>query len=167
MINMNSRIFRSLAGGILFVCLCAYAAHAQAFLPHIRTTARICVYQATYDEDGEFIGTQPVVEMSLLLQEGKKSDFSNVFGLEGCLVLDEVDMSQGAPTFTIQRVMEGVVADSRQFRCGKEIAKGRFSRTFSCVAGDALQAWNLDKDLWACVVVEMHREPCQQGIVLW
>ncbi len=165
--NMNSRLFRSLAAGIFFVCLCAYAAPAQAFLPRIRTTARICVYQATYDDGGNFIGAQPVAEKSLLLQQGEKSDGFNVPGLEGCLVLDEVDMRQGFPTFTIQRVLKGVVADSRQFHCSKEIAKDLFSRTFSCVAGDAPQAWNLGKDLWACVIVDIREEPCQQGIVLW
>ena len=165
--NINSRMFRSLAAGVLFVCLCAFAAPAQAFLPRINATARICVYQAAYDDAGRFIGALPVAEKSLLLRHGKKSDSFDVPGLEGCLVLDEVDTSQSLPTFTMQRVVEGAVTDRRSFRCEKEIAAELVSRTFSCVAGDAPQQWSIGKDLWVCVVVDIREEPCLQGAVLW
>ena len=163
--NMNSRMFRLLAAGVLFVCLCACAAPAQAFLPRILATARVCVYQAAYDDDGNFIGALPVAEKSLPLRHGKKTDSFDVPGLEGCLVLDEVDTSQSLPTFTVQRVLDGAVADSRKFRCEKEISSELCSHAFSCAAGDAPQQWTIDKDLWVCVIVDIREE--QQCAVLW
>lgn len=159
----KSRIFRSLAASILFVCLCAYAAPAQAFLPPIRIAARICVYQAAYDCDGNFIGAQPVAEKSQLLQHGKQSDFVNIPGLEGYLILDEVDLCHGRPTFTIKRIVEDAVVDCRQFHCEKEIA----ANTFSCVTEEATPAVRLEKDLWACVIVDIREEALQQGLLLW
>lgn len=163
MMNMNFRMIRLLTAGIFFVCLCIYTATAQAFLPPIQITAKICMYQTIYDDNGNPVGEQPVAENSLPLRSGSKAVFANVPGLDGYFTFEEVDLDHGLPKFTVQYIFGDEMADCRHFRCVRTNA----AHSFSCVTGAANQEWRLEKDIFARVVVDIRELPLMQGLILW
>ena len=112
-----SKILRTLSASVFFVYLCTIAAPVEAFLPPRWVKVRICVYRAEFDEDDDYNDMQLAAEKALLLFHGNTVTFDDIPELKGYFAVEDVDMREASPTFSINYILEDEMVESRRFYC--------------------------------------------------
>ena len=112
-----SKILRTLSASVFFVYLCTIAAPVEAFLPPRWVKVRICVYRAESDEDNDYKDMQLAAEKTLLLLHGNTVTFDNIPELKGYFAVEDVDMKEARPTFSIYYFLGDEMVESRRFYC--------------------------------------------------
>ena len=109
-------ILRALSTSVLFVYICTITVPVAAFLPPRWIETKICLYRVEYDENGDAADARLLAETTLPhLLEGNVI-FDDVPEMEGYFTIKNIDVD-GNQSFSLLYIVEGEVADSRQFRC--------------------------------------------------
>ncbi len=112
-----SKILWTLLASVFFLYLCIVAAPVEAFLPPRWVKIRICVYRAELDEDDDYKDMQLAAEKTLLLLHGNTVSFDDIPELKGYFAVEDVDMKEVRPTFSIYYILGDEMVESRRFYC--------------------------------------------------
>ncbi len=131
-----SKILLALSASIFLVYLCTIAVPVEAFLPPLWVKVRICVYRAESDEDDDYKDMQLAVEKTLLLLHGNTVTFDDIPELKGYFVVEDVDMKEARPTFSINYILEDEMVESRRFYCDSNYSAEASTPAAVCDVGD-------------------------------